>query len=135
MNYKFKCTLAEFLENIEKYSFEFIHLHKSDIQVFVKANKVEIGIGRAGHSGGYWFVADIIESDGITFLQGDISLHSHPIFENSSWKIKLLLIFGYVIFSPIFLIRLIFLPIGKIKRKNKLNRFMNYVSQKFGTSD
>ena len=106
-----------------------------------------LGIERGGHSGGYWYVATLTESDGVTEIWGEIvyrSYHKNGEYrEDTKWeKIRewLGIVLIVIFFSPVFLIALairgILLLIGKLRGKpveatmsteEKLTHFMTEV--------
>ena len=107
----------------------------------------DLGIERGGHSGGYWYVATLTESDGVTEIWGEIvyrSYHKNGEYrEDTKWeKIRewLGIVLIVIFFSPVFLIALaiwgIMLLIGKLRGKpveatmstqEKLTHFMTEV--------
>ena len=107
----------------------------------------DLGIERGGHSGGYWYVATLTESDGVTEIWGEIvyrSYHKNGEYrEDTKWeKIRewLGIVLIVIFFSPVFLIALairgILLLIGKLRGKpveatmsteEKLTHFMTEV--------
>ena len=106
-----------------------------------------LGIERGGHSGGYWYVATLTESDGVTEIWGEIvyrSYHKNGEYREDTKGEKIREWLGIVLivifFSPVFLIALaiwgIMLLIGKLRGKpveatmsteEKLTRFMTEV--------
>ena len=107
----------------------------------------DLGIERGGHSGGYWYIATLTESDGVTEIWGEIvycSYHKNGEYrEDTKWeKIRewLGIVLIVIFFSPVFLIALaiwgIMLLIGKLRGKpveatmstqEKLTHFMTEV--------
>ena len=107
----------------------------------------DLGVSRGGHSGGYWYVATLTESDGVTEIWGEIvyrSYHKNGEYrEDTKWeKIRewLGIVLIVIFFSPVFLIALaiwgIMLLIGKLRGKpveatmsteEKLTHFMTEV--------
>ena len=76
-------------------------------------NGFNLGIERGGHSGGYWYVATLTESDGVTEIWGEIvyrSYHKNGEYrEDTKWeKIRewLGIVLIVIFFSPVFLIAL-----------------------------
>ena len=110
-------------------------------------NGFNLGIERGGHSGGYWYVATLTESDGVTEIWGEIvyrSYHKNGEYrEDTKWeKIRewLGIVLIVIFFSSVFLIALaiwgIMLLIGKLRGKpveatmstqEKLTHFMTEV--------
>ena len=86
----------------------------------------DLGVSRGGHSGGYWYVATLTETDGVTEIRGEIVYRTYhkdgELREDTKWEkfrewmgIALIVVF----FSPVFLIALavwgIMLLIGKLR--------------------
>ena len=69
-------------------------------------NRISIGIERAGHSGGYYYVADIYEENSQTKINGKIVLNpdenGNPIIEEISKKEKIKNTIGIVVITILF---------------------------------
>ena len=133
---------ADFKQKLREAVYDSGHLLCEDTP-----NGFDLGIERGGHSGGYWYVATLTESDGVTEIWGEIvyrSYHKNGEYrEDTKWeKIRewLGIVLIVIFFSPVFLIALaiwgIMLLIGKLRGKpveatmsteEKLTRFMTEV--------
>ena len=110
-------------------------------------NGFNLGVSRGGHSGGYWYIATLTETEDGTEMRGEIiyrSYHKNGEYrEDTKWeKIRewLGIVLIVIFFSPVFLIALaiwgIMLLIGKLRGKpveatmsteKKLTHFMTEV--------
>jgi hypothetical protein len=98
------------IDNPEKYT---------QLQVFIKNDKLEVGLERSGHSNGYWYIAIMEEINNQTIIEGSI-VEEPPM----KWHEWVIVIFLWIIFLPfILLLRLIFNDWPK-NRVKKLDRFM-----------
>ena len=133
---------ADFRQKLRKAVYDSGHLLYEDTQ-----NGFDLGIERGGHSGGYWYVATLTETEDGTEMRGKIVYRTYhkdgKLREDTKGErirewlgIVLIVIF----FSPVFLIALaiwgIMLLIGKLRGKpveatlsteEKLTRFMTEV--------
>ena len=133
---------ADFKQKLREAVYDSGHLLYEDTQ-----NGFDLGIERGGHSGGYWYVATLTETEDGTEMRGEIVYRTYhkdgKLREDTKGErirewlgIVLIVIF----FSPVFLIALaiwgIMLLIGKLRGKpveatmsteEKLTRFMTEV--------
>lgn len=69
----------------------------------------DLGIGRGGHSGGYWYSATVEKTAEGCVIRGDVEYRTwHGKEVGIMWKDKLLAANILVIFSPVILIMLIY---------------------------
>ncbi|MBU1092978.1 MAG: hypothetical protein KKH01_00800 [Firmicutes bacterium] len=98
------------IDNPEKYT---------QMQVYIKNDKLEVGLERSGHDNGYWFNAIMLEMNNQIVIEGSI-IEEKP----TKWYEWTVVIVLWIIFLPIaLLIRLIFNDWPK-NRVKKLDRFM-----------
>lgn len=103
-----------------------------------------LGIERGGHSGGYWYIATLTETEDGTEMRGEIVFRTfhgdEEVRKNAKWKKISEWIFIVIFFLPVLLIALptwgIMLLIGKLRGKplkstmsteKKLTHFMTEV--------
>ena len=133
---------ADFKQKLREAVYDSGHLLYEDTP-----NGFNLGIERGGHSGGYWYVATLTETEDGTEMRGEIvyrSLHGDGSYrEATKWeKVKetlFVILVGLLCLIPILIIYAIqgiLRLIGKLRRKpleitlsteEKLTRFMTEV--------
>lgn len=133
---------ADFKQKLREAVYDSGYLLYEDTQ-----NGFDLGIERGGHSGGYWYVATVNETESGTEMRGEIvyrSLHGDGSYREETKREKLkeklfIVMVGLLCLIPILIIyavRGILLLIGKLRGKpvevtmsteEKLTRFMTEV--------
>lgn len=134
-SYTFSGSSSELVNEIRKNEIFFSNDKESDLHLFnVSDNSIALGIQRGGHSGGYFYDANIVTKDNETIIEGTITFHKSDIsdtsYENKKFSDYLVDILAYILFG--FLILIFIVPIlifiiydfivnRLIKRKKKVN--------------
>ena len=105
--FEYSGTKQMFLDSLRKYSYtndDFFYFN--DYIIKIVGDEVHFGIERAGHSGGFWFIPQIIEYENKIEFRGEIQ-YIGPVDNRTKFeKIKegILTVFFTVLFLPFVLI-------------------------------
>lgn len=112
------------IDKLKNYKYK----RNDDYLIQINDNKISIGIERAGHIGGYFYVADIYEENNKTKIEGKIILNpdenGNPIVNNEEYSKLKIFRDTFIILLLFWWLLLIFLLIATIsklfdKTKNK----------------
>ncbi len=126
--YIFDGTKEELIELIENMEYEFSKKEKAGYHLFShNESNILLGIGRTGHSGGYFFNASLEKIYSQIIINGDIKVEKPYMSKMTKSEKLFFTILDIVLFLPRIIFITLFKVIGleetKIKRKKKLNKF------------
>lgn len=134
LSYTFFGTIDQFKARlISKASqFEAETKSKDALYTFIRNHRLEIGLERVGHSSGYWYIADINETNITVYITGTIELIGGAKGTDGNHRREtILLIFLGILLAPLtilylfaFILRKISFPAKRNKREERLETFM-----------
>lgn len=133
-NYVYYGTLEQFQSKVQNNKGIFISeaTMKDELYIYIEKNKLRLGLERAAHSGGYWYLADIDESENEVHFSGIIKyIDDIERAKEEKRKETIGLIILLIIILPITIILFIFVIIRNIlfgsytkRREILLEKFM-----------
>lgn len=114
-------TKADFLEQLKRYPGNDCTYYYFDNYIVRSVDgNFSFGIGRGGHSSGYWYTPELTEKDGVLFFRGEIryiSFGSSSVEDKKELPEKIAFYVLFVLALPILLPIMLWLLIRKCFKK------------------